>query len=361
MVGACPTAFHFQQNKTDNRLMRFDSDLQPAPYLNRKDQRRLLAMVGVLCLAVMAVSWAARPESWYWLVPPDNDTAQNVPAETELPEPSDQSKRFVDLSSSDNASSDENESALENLSRKQLQSTTENPASADLPASWLESINDQAIGLRAEEADAYYRVLGHIFRLDDRYLDKHARKDILYVNLLRNPDQYRGKLMTIRGIARRISPIQVGENQYGIKQTHEAWVLTPDSGSDPWRFVASGIDPRLPVGEKVAVQIEVTGYFLKLYGYASQKGQHLAPLILAARIKPCVVRKTVPSSTGLEPYIMLFAVIVGFGAIITVIVYSRGDRKFKQKMKTDFPDKQDPPENFFEQMQSNDANESLFS
>jgi len=354
--------------------MRFGDDPKPVPYLNRKDQRRLLAMVGVLCLVVFGVTWAARPESWYWLLPPDNETAQNNPARNKTVSPKTSNKNSVDVGAistdpppqdSPLQKTDEEKTATKTVGKPTTEEKIENgsalPATADLPAKWLEVINDQVMGLRVNESDTYYRVLAHISRLDDRFLKKHTRKDVLYVNLLRNPDLYRGKLITIRGTARRITKMQVGKNKYGVKKTYEAWVLTPDSGSDPIRLVATDIDSRLPLGEKVAVEIEATGYFLKLYSYASQGGQHQAPLILAARIEPSVVRTSVPNGTGLEPYILFFALLIGCSTIIAATVYARGDRKFKQKLKTDFPNLDVPPENFLEQLKELDTNKNLFS
>src|SRR6056297_1575133 len=60
--------------------MRFDQPQQPAPYLNRRDQWRLLSMVAVLCFVVIAILWAAQAKNWYWLIPPDNESAVNQPA-----------------------------------------------------------------------------------------------------------------------------------------------------------------------------------------------------------------------------------------------------------------------------------------
>ncbi len=342
--------------------MRFGDDPKPAPYLNRKDQRRLLAMVGVLCLVVMGVSWAARPQSWYWLLPPGNETAQNEPVRNETES---SKKHFVDVGAINTDSPGQKNDAVKTVSNtasdKRKEADSKKSASSDLPAEWLESINDQVMGLRANESDTYYRVLSHISRLDDRYLKKHARKDVLYVNLLRNPELFRGKLITLRGTARRITETQVGKNQYGVRKAYEAWVLTPDSGSDPIRIVATDIDSRLPSGEEVAVEIEATGYFLKLYSYASNGGQYQAPLILAARIEPSVVRISASRGTGLEPYILSFAIFIGLGTIFAATVYSRGDRKFKQKLKTEFSDLDIPPDDFLEQLKEQDTKKNLFS
>ncbi len=349
--------------------MRFGDDPELAPYLNRKDQRRLLAMVAVLCLVVVGVNWAARPESWYWLVPPGNETAQNDPVQNNADANKQSSAHDVDLGAITAGNPQEKTSAGRGANHtggvteaeKKTESESPSLATADLPAQWLEPISDQVMGLRVKEADTYYRTLAHVSRLDDRFLKKHARSDVLYVNLLRNPDSYRGKLITIRGTARRITKTEVGKNKYGIQKAYEAWLLTPDSGSDLIRLVATDLDSRLPTGKEVSVEVEATGYFLKLYSYASQGGQHQAPLILAARIQPSVVRTSVPDGTGLEPYILFFALFVGCTTIIAATLYSRGDRKFKQKLKADFPDLDTPPENFLEQLKDQETEKKLFS
>ncbi len=349
--------------------MRFGDDPKLAPYLNRKDQRRLLTMVALLCLVVMGVAWAARPESWYWLVPPDNETVRNAPVQNRTDSSSSKKGQPVDVGAIDASDNTQGTASkgpeTETVGKREpeAENATEplSPATADLPSKWLEVIDDQAMGLRVSEADTYYRVLAHVSRLDDRFLEKHSRTDVLYVNLLRNPDLYRGKLITIRGSARRITKMQVGKNRYGVKEAYEAWVLTPDSGSDPIRIVTTQIDPRLPLGEKVAVDVEATGYFLKLYSYASQGGQHQAPLILAARLQPSVVKTSIPSSTGLEPYILFFAIFIGISTVIAATIYSRGDRKFKQKLEKDFPDLNVPPENFLEQLENRETDGNPFS
>jgi len=299
--------------------MRFGDPPTPAPYLNKKDQRRLLGMVLTLSVVVFAVIWAARPETWHWLVPPDNETALN--------------EDLADDSLSDAPLL----GAREPGNNPNSNSSPLELGSAAIPQDWLESIDDTEMGIRVAEQDAYYRVLAHVQRADEEYLSKQARTDVLHVNLIRDPDRYRGLPITIYGTARRIEPVGVNENNYGVKSLYEIWMTTPDSGNDPWRIVATSLDKRLPQGSDVSVPVKVTGYFFKQYSYASQGGLHVAPLLLAATVEPNIIRKVAPSGTGLEPYILGLAALIGCGAIFSVLVYSYGDRRFKQKMAEQFP------------------------
>ncbi len=328
--------------------MRFDDPREPAPYLNRQDQRRLLGMVAVLSFVVIAVIWAARPESWHWLIPPDNETAVN------------QADPDSDLDSAPRFESNEAPSAPNPFSTPGEPPPQVNPlpvennnttSPVEIPENWLTNVDDQYIGLRADEADSYYRVLAHVTRLDEDLLGRSARSDVLHVNLIHEPDRYRGELVQLKGTARRILPLEATENQYGIRKLYEIWITTDDSGSEPWRIVAKSIDERLPVGENVNVPIKAIGYFFKQYSYASQGGMHIAPLILSARVDSNVVVRVAPSGTGLQPYIILFAAFFGLGTILLVSAYSHGDRLFQSRMKEQFPPLDDEAQKVLENME----------
>ncbi|MCG6155862.1 hypothetical protein [Rubinisphaera margarita] len=327
--------------------MRFDDPREPAPYLNRQDQRRLLGMVAVLSFVVIAVIWAARPASWHWLIPPDNETALNeADPESDL----DSAPRFE----SDQAPPASNpfsapETPLKQNDSRPVANTTGSPV--EIPEDWLEDVNDQYIGLRADESDSYYRVLAHVTRLDEDLLSRSARSDVLHVNLMHEPERYRGELVQLKGTARRIVPLDATENQYGIRKLYEIWITTDDSGSEPWRIVAKSIDERLPVGENVNAPIKAIGYFFKQYSYASQGGMHIAPLILSARVDSNVVVRVAPSGTGLQPYIILFAAFFGLGTILLVSAYSHGDRLFQTRMKEQFPPVDDEAQKVLKKME----------
>ncbi|MCA8982744.1 MAG: hypothetical protein R3C12_02350 [Planctomycetaceae bacterium] len=343
--------------------MRFGDPPTPAPYLNAKDQRRLLGLVLTLSFVVLAVTWAARPESWYWLIPPDNDTATNDPAPVPSADSGSLEPRIVSGEERDGTppafdSPGARETDKESVGRR---STLPDPdASRRVPREWIEKVDDNTLGIRAEEASGYYRILAHVSRLDEEFLRKQSRRDVLHVNLIRDPEMYRGLPVFIHGTARRIMPIDVNENEFGIEEAYEVWLMTADSGNDPWRVVTTHLDPRLPLGENVAVSVELTGYFFKQYSYASQGGMHVAPLLLASLVEPRIARELPPSGTGLEPYILLLAGVVGFGTLFSVFLYTRGDRRFKQQMMQQFPIQDEAACELLEKLPEQKSESSLF-
>ncbi len=351
--------------------MRFGEPPTPAPYLSAKDQRRLLGLVLSLSLVVFAVLWAGRSETWHWLIPPDNETAQNVSqAETDEDAPP-----FDPFSAYSPATQDDRSNATEAppfQPSQQFEEATEDsqpiPPPADrtaaqgarLPAEWLEDVDDTKLGIRAEEAPSYYRILAHASRLDEQHLQREARRDLLHVNLIRDPQLHRGKLLSIQGTARRILPIDVNENDYGVREAYEVWLTTPDSGIDPWRIVTTQLDPRLPVGEQVAVQVQATGFFYKQYSYASQGGMHVAPLLLASLVEPPTVIRTIPPGSGLEPYILFLAAIIGCGTILAVMLYTRGDKRFRTRMQEQFPLRDEAAQKLLERLPEEQQEPELF-
>lgn len=310
--------------------MRFDDTQQPVPYLNRQDQRRLLGMVAGLSFIVIAILWAARPETWHWLIPADNESAQNARLSEEGDAPP------FTAGESLNPFGSSPDPVNSSVPSEKTMNTSRVGSATNIPPEWLESVNDQFMGLRADESDAYYRMLAHISRLDVDLLNKHARKDILHVNLIHSPDLYRGELLSLKGTARRILPLKTIENPYGVKTAYEVWITTEDSGNDPWRIVTTSLDKRLPRGENVNAPVKLVGYFFKLYSYASNGGQHMAPLLLAAQVEPNIVVKVAPSGTGLQPYIILFAALFGFGTLLLVTAYHQGDHIFRTEMSHKF-------------------------
>ena len=47
--------------------MRIRPSGKPIPYFNRKDQIRMLALVGLLALVLIGMKLAANPASWHWM------------------------------------------------------------------------------------------------------------------------------------------------------------------------------------------------------------------------------------------------------------------------------------------------------
>lgn len=62
--------------------MGFPRSSGPDPSLNQRGQGRLFSLMVAFCLVLLMIQWASRPESWHWLIPPDETVAETkvIPA-----------------------------------------------------------------------------------------------------------------------------------------------------------------------------------------------------------------------------------------------------------------------------------------
>ncbi len=167
----------------------------------------------------------------------------------------------------------------------------------------MNTAKDNTIGVRYEEREAYLRILRLAqevpLRRQERfaaqirerregspaYRQRKPEDFPQFVDLFTNPDLYRGRLVTLHGVLRKLTKFDVGRNSLEIDQAYEGWVYTPDSQGNPTVVVFTSKDERLPVNGDIQEEVRFTGYFFKMYGYDAQDTARKAPLILAGEVE----------------------------------------------------------------------------
>jgi hypothetical protein len=341
-----------------NETVKIPRDERPAPWFSRRDQYRLLALVGLLCLVMVAIQLAARPSSWYWLLPPDasqsaspsEESARQVPLEeldfrvreeAREPLPPDVF-RAVALEDSQEGSSDADvvdSSAGQAAGREHAEGgsggdTVINAFAAEdlsIPPIALAGIEDNTVGIRRAEVDVYHQMLATVRRLPEDLRRQHSDRDVAFTVIMLQPDEYRGRLVGITGELHRLSKLPVMENDVGIDQLYEGWMYTEDSGNNPWQFVCTSLpeggDPKVL---SLPRRIRVEGYFFKRTGYASRGGQHVAPTLLARSFEllPPPISAAPQMQSQMRNWMLglIGLVIVGLGVLIWWFVAA--DRRY---------------------------------
>ncbi len=172
-----------------------------------------------------------------------------------------------------------------------------------LPPGTLGEIQHRSVGIRPQEAGAYYQVLFHAARLDYSRQKRMAREFLerrshqvmqnrdkskpfpVFVDLFQHPEAYHGKLVTLRGDARKIVPSKAGPNPFGLEQLYEIWLYTDDSQSNPAVVITTSIPEGMPIGDNIMQRVEATGFFFKLYGYHARDVLRVAPMVLGNRLE----------------------------------------------------------------------------
>ncbi len=162
--------------------MQSPPERQPANYLGRRFQLRMLSMVALLALVLVAIERASQPSSWYWLTGPPRPTAGS----TTQPGPDHDPARPPTP-------------------------TPEIRAAVAIPAEDLAAITDDSVGLRSEEIGPYHRILARARDLPNRYLESVA-SDTAFPVLLRQPEQFRGSVISVAGDLRRLMRFPIRES-----------------------------------------------------------------------------------------------------------------------------------------------------
>jgi len=175
----------------------------------------------------------------------------------------------------------------------------------DLPAESLTGVRDLTGGFDGPEREAYYQTLRAardadrlrlraaglltVKQAEERFRSDPAnarRRFSLFYDIVKHPEAYRGKPVTLQGYLQRLATMPAGENDQNLTELQEAYLFTADSLQSPYVIVAADVAGEIPIPRKGSPtnDVEVSGYFFKLWAYDAERGRWAAPLILAPRI-----------------------------------------------------------------------------
>ncbi len=194
----------------------------------------------------------------------------------------------------------------------------------------LSSVRDNTVGIRRDESDAYYRLLGHVQRVAPDELELASTTETQYVNLMTEPDRFRGEPLTIQGDLWRLYEFDAGPNDLGLTTLYEAWIFTGDSQPHPYRVVCTRLPHTLTPGEDIRRPVRVTGYFFKREAYPSRGGFHVAPTLIATTLAPFRLADSVPPTDAILPYMVGVVTAMGLALLVTLLAFTLGDRRIKR-------------------------------
>ena len=192
---------------------------------------------------------------------------------------------------------------------------------------------DDKVGLRREEAHAFYTVIAKARDISLSLLEKAARQ-VDYTVLLADAEQYRGLPITIEGTIRRLNKIAVPDEdmreEFGLDQFDEAWIFTASSGTHPYRVICTQSARGHFHGDEIEVPAKFTGYFFKAQWYDSLGGLQKAPLLIGKTIRRQhrPRRPKTANDLGLAPYVIGLAVLIALGLGLMIWRFNASDKKF---------------------------------
>jgi hypothetical protein len=295
---------------------------------------RIFLMFGALVLVAVGIELARDPGMWRWMFPQEAGSQTQPAGEREI----DFSVRFDEDEPLPPGAfrSEPAHDQLAHADRIVAQvdggapaGDSAGPADVAIDPAVLEPVQDNNIGIRHFERDAFFAVLAQAGEVSPQALEKAAGGHVPFSSLMNDPARYRGQPVHIEGTLRRLERRTVGENDFGVSEYWEGWMFTAESDNNPYRVVMASVPEGVPHGFTIEVPVAFTGYFFKLQGYPSNGGLHKAPVLIGPTIRPLPVREEgVPQDFGLVPYVIGFAVIIAAALGLTLWRFARSDREF---------------------------------
>lgn len=352
--------------------MRIRGAQKPPPYFNRRDQYRMLMLIALLGVTLLAIKTTARPGFWSWMFPPQKPS--NAPTETAEGDGDNQaspaavdhvdhidhsvlfdrelaSDEFLaqtqhdtsrtapsapdtetdDSDASGNGSEDAHvgDPAPAEVSRDVIPLDLK---TAELDPAFLRGVVDRRVGLRQSEADAYFGLLAKISRLPQSVLADAEVLEANYTVLMTEPEYYRGRLVRLQGVVKRLVGFSAAENPYGVQTLYDVWLFTRDSGNNPIHIRCTEVPRGIPQGLSISkdVEVTVTGYFFRIEGYESQGGLHTAPLVLANGLQWHEPVELTRSQKAIVPYVGTFVALVTLALVVVLWKFRRSDRAYER-------------------------------
>lgn len=294
-------------------------DFQRGPksrnYLSRREQWRLLMFVMMLGLVLLLMFEARKTKHYAWLFagsePLADGSADDRRVDTRLLSPAEDEIPGAFLSPGPKVPSEPGPSRY----------------FPEIDPSYLETIRDNR-PLGISEWDAWLHFFDVLQRSDEAALESAATRDVGYVQLLEQSDEYRGELVTTKGVIRRAHPAKTPRNEYGLTDYYQLWLKPADHPEDPIAVWCLHLPNGFPLGMEIAEDVEVTGFFFKLWAYKSADGTvRRAPMLFARTVhwhrRPRVAEAPTADRTSLTLMILGAA---AFAVLGTAYIYYRTRR-----------------------------------
>lgn len=253
-------------------MLRFTPRKRPRNYFARKEQRKLLSLVLLLGGVVLLTAYAADPQSWAWFALLANDQAGPLAAADSQPIDTRVARRI--------------ETDVPGLVRAEAPRPVEDNADVrrlpQVEAALLDSIRDDTT-FRGDEHAAFYHLLAILNAAPQDSIRGASTGHVSFTQLFRQPGEYRGELVTIRGTIRSVELLQATRNDAGIADYFRVG-LEPVDQANPIIIYLLELPPEFPTGRKLGEPAEITGFFFKRWAYGAGDGIRVAPLLLAKTI-----------------------------------------------------------------------------
>lgn len=186
----------------------------------------------------------------------------------------------------------------------------------------LAAIQDDTIW-RGSETNVWFRLVERIRETPPETLRRESLGPTGFLQLFKQPEHFRGQVVTVRGTVRLAYRVDAPPNVAGVKEYTLLWLHPAGGPSSPIVVYALETPAGFPEirhrdrdrgTTTLHEEVEITGFFFKRFAYEGRDGIHVAPLILAQSPR----WQAAGPATGEEPNGVAVASAIMFAALLAV-------------------------------------------
>lgn len=283
-----------------------------------------MGLCGMLLLIVISIDFTSRAENWAWFFSVGQDADV-----TDLKE--------LDLEELDFRIDDPDQTPLAQDEFRVPQEAAPEPEAdniqldvSQIPKELLEEVQDRRVGLLRTEEPAMDVVLKRVQVLSEEELEAAAVENPGFRVVFTDSDIHRGQLIRVDGTLWRLQRYPYGDPATEDDDLWQAWLFTADSANNPWVVFLTEKPESLSPAEQIDQPVAVVGYFFKNYGYATELGLHIAPMLIAKTMKLVEVQQaSEDQEDNLGRYIFGFLIAIGLLFGIMIWRFTVSDRRFQ--------------------------------
>lgn len=268
---------NFRNNSTPRK--------RPPNYLARREQRRLLILVMTLGAVVALMAKAAQPSTWAWLWGKQAAQTQSTTVDAETP-------AYYDTRIRPTSPERLPLDTFISPAKKPAAPTPQGDYFAGLRPELFAEIRDHAV-FRGVENESWYNFLTVLRDAEQAELEQSSIGRVGFGQLFEQPSVYRGKVITVTGVARRAFDLQAPPNDHGIESYYQLWLQPMGGPTSPIVIYTLELPDGFPSSRvagsdearNIYEPIEVTGFFFKNWAYSTGSAILSAPLVLSKNVK----------------------------------------------------------------------------
>ncbi len=233
-------------------------------------ERRLLLLLLGAGLVVMLMVGGGDTRNWRWLTPTatEPETPRQAPAAADhvVIGPTDTTTRLA--------------AAVPNVASSEERPATYFPG---VRTDYLSEVRDDTV-FRPVESDGWFHLLAILQRTPNAEIVSESEGPVTCFQLSQQPNEYRGRLVTISGIARAAKRVAAPKNAFAIDGYFQLWVQPDRRSNELIALYCLELPEGFPQGEQIEATCSATGFFFKRWAYESRGGIATAPLIVAKTV-----------------------------------------------------------------------------